>query len=297
MTVKKHYVPKLTGRYVNVYKPQPDVYTLPSATSADGLFSYIQGETYQDWRVNDHTFARDENGRWHCFGITRPWVTGDAGHNGEGLCFHAVAPEGAFKNVLNFQSWKDMPKINTADCGWAPAVIKIADKYIMAGSHLGCAASTDLENWTEQKPIAAAADGARDPYILFWDNTYYLYRCAGNSINLITSADFVNWSEAVTVFKPEKASFQVESPVVVPYKGLFYLFWTLWDQGDFSTYGYCPRSYVYCSPCPDDFSNATFLTEFFAHAPEVIRNDEGEWFISSADYPHRGINIAPFEWH
>jgi hypothetical protein len=294
-TLRSPRIPTVTGRFVNIYKPQPDVYTLPTASSSDGDISYTQGVTYSDWRTNDHTFIKDDHGRWHCFGITRPWVSGDNGHAGEGLCFHAVAPEGSFARAITFQSWRDLPKIAVGDCGWAPASVRIGQEYSLVGSHLGRATSRDLLAWTDQGRMDVKG-GDRDPYILFWDNVYYFLRCDGNGINLVTSADFIHWSDPVTIFRPEKASHQTESPVLVPYDGLFYLFWTLWDTADKTTSGYCPRSFAHCSASPLDFHGKPPVAEFTVHAPEIIQDEGGEWFISSADHPHRGVSVAPLAW-
>ena len=291
----KHPVPRVTGRFVNIYKPQADVYSLPTVSSPDGDISYTQGVSYPDWRTNDHTFLKDGKGRWHCFGITKPWIPGDNGHSGEGLCFHAVAPEGNFDQTLKFQSWSDMPKISVGDCGWAPASVKIGQEYSLVGSHLGVASSMDLIKWTD-KGVLNIKGGDRDPYILFWDNLHYLLRCDGNGVNLVTSPDFVNWSDPLVIFKPEKESHQTESPVLIPYGGLFYLFWTLWDTDDKTTSGYCPRSYAYCSDSPFDFHGRPPIAEFTVHAPEIIQAEDGHWFMSSADHPHRGVSVAPLEF-
>ncbi|MDA3925379.1 MAG: hypothetical protein PF904_11845 [Kiritimatiellae bacterium] len=32
------------------------------------------------------------------------------------------------------------------------------------------------------------------------------------------------------------------------------------------------------------------------HAPEIIQDERGQWFISSADHPHRGVSVAPLVW-
>ena len=288
-------IPKVTGAFVNIYKPQADVYTLPTVTLPEGSITYTQGKTYPDWRTNDHTFIKDSNSRWHCFGITKPWVSGDNGHSGEGLCFHAVAPEGTFTQAATFQSWRDLPKIHVGDCGWAPASVKIGQDYSLVGSRLGRATSTDLLTWTDRGRLTAKG-GNRDPYILFWDKTYYLLRCDGNGISLITSSDFLNWSDPITVYKPKKESYQTESPVLIPYGGLFYLFWTLWDSADKTTSGYCPRSYVHCSGSPTDYHDRPVIAEFTVHAPEIIQDEGGQWFISSADHPHRGVSVAPLAW-
>lgn len=289
-------VPGVTGRWINIYKPQPDIYTLPTVIAPDGDISYIQGETYPDWRTNDHTFIRDDGGRWHCFGITRPWTAGDNSHAGEGLCFHAIAPEGTFAQAATFQSWRDLPKISVGDCGWAPAAIKIGQEYCLIGSHLGRVASVDLMSWTDQGIMNVKGGDDRDPYTMYWNGTYYLLRCNGNGINLVTSKDFLNWSDPRVIFKPEKESYQTESPVIIPYEGLFYLFWTLWDTEDKTTSGYCPRTYVYCSESPEDFHGRPQVTELTVHAPEIIRDESGQWFISSADFPHRGVSVIPLVW-
>jgi hypothetical protein len=288
-------IPKVAGPFINIYKPQADLYALPTVKTPDGNFTYTQGETYPDWRVNDHTFLKDGQNRWHCFGITRPWNSGDNGHSGEGLCFHAVAPVGTFAQALRFQSWRDLPKIHAGDCGWAPTGVKIGQEYSLIGSHLGRTTSPDLLTWTDQGQLKASGNH-RDPNILFWDHTYYLLRCAGNGISLVTSTDFIHWSDPVLIYQPDKTSYQTESPFVVPFDGVFYLFWTLWDTADQTTYGYCPRTFVVCSESLTDFRGQPIRAEFTVHAPEIIQDEGGQWFMSSADHPHRGISVAPLVW-
>jgi hypothetical protein len=288
-------IPRVAAAFVNIYKPQADVFTLPTVRSSDGNHTYVQGTTYPDWRTNDHTFIKDSRNRWHCFGITRPWITGDNGHCGEGLCFHAVAPEGTFSQAVRFQSWRDEPKIHVGDCGWAPMAVKIGPEYSLIGSQLGRASSTDLYAWTDKGKLNVKGKG-RDTNILLWNNTYYLLRCAGNGISLVTSEDFIRWTDPVIIYKPQKESYQTESPFLVPYEGLFYLFWTLWDMADKTTSGYCPRTYVHCSESPLDFHGKPVLAEYTVHAPEIIQDEDGQWFMSTADHPHRGISVAPLVW-
>ena len=294
-SIRQPRIPRVAARFVNIYKPGPDVFTLPTVTTRDGNHTYVQGTTYPDWRTNDHTFIKDDNGRWHCFGITRPWVSGDNGHTGEGLCFHAVAPEGTFAQAVRFQSWHDLPKIHVGDCGWAPMAIKIGGEYSLIGSQLGRATSTDLRTWTDKGRLDAKGKG-RDTNILLWNNTYYLLRCAGNGISLVTSPDFIHWTAPVIIYKPAKESYETESPFLVHYEGLFYLFWTLWDTADPTTGGYCPRTYVHCSESPADFLGKPVLAEYTVHAPEIIQDEGGQWFMSTTDHPHRGISVAPLVW-
>lgn len=288
-------VPRVADRFVNVYRPGPDTYVLPTATTPDGNITYTQGTVYPEWRTNDHTFIKGPDGRWHCFGITKPWISGDNGHTGEGLCFHAVAPVGTFAEAVAFQAWQDLPKIQVGDCGWAPAVCKVDDQYLLVGSHMGCASSPDLHTWEDRGKLAVKG-GNRDPYILVLDGRYVMLRCDNNGINAVVSDDFRSWSDPVRIYEPEVETYHTESPVLIPYAGLFYLFWTLWDTADPSTAGFCPRTYVHCSESPLDFLGCPILTEITAHAPEIIQSEDGQWFISTTDHPYRGIGIAPLIW-
>jgi hypothetical protein len=120
----------------------------------------------------DDTFIKDHNNRWHCFGITKPWMSGDNSHAGEGLCFHALAPEtpnGTFAETAEFQSWLDRPKIAEGGVGWAPTAIRIDSQYNLIGSGLDRMVSDDLESWTYAGkldiPIEGVGGSVRDPHI------------------------------------------------------------------------------------------------------------------------------------
>jgi len=295
----------VTDHYVNIYKPQEDVFTLPTVQvrgRGQCTFTYEQGTSYPDWRTNDHTFIKDHNNRWHCFGITKPWMSGDNSHAGEGLCFHALAPEtenGTFGEAVKIQSWKDLPKISEGGVGWAPSSIKIGSQYSLIGSQLDRMVSDDLENWTYagklDVPIEGVGGSVRDPQVSVIDGVYHMVICCCDKVGLSTSEDFVTWTDMTVIFKPENDEWRTESPFLVPYDGRYYLFWTLWDTGDLSGYGYPTRSFVQCSEDLWDF-NGEPIIEFSAHAPNVIQDEGGSWFVSTTDYPHRGISVAPLEW-
>ena len=84
-----------------------------------------------------------------------------------------------------------------------------------------------------------------------------------------------------------------ESPMIIERRGWFYLFWTLYD-GDNGSYD--NRTFVYVSRTPYDFSAAEEVGMLLTHAPELIQDEEGGWFITSAEWPRRGVSIAPLEW-
>ncbi len=294
-------ISEIVGDYVLIYKPQPDIYT------GKDTKHYKAGETYTNWQPNDHTFIKGPDNRWHCFGITRPNDVKDDGiHEGEGLCFHAVAPLGELQQALRPKSWMDWPKLSISGCGWAPYAIKIGSAYSVISSNKGHAESTDLYTWKDKGKLSIKG-GDRDPDIMYWNGTYYLVRCNNRSVTLVTSRDFVNWSEPVDIFTAPEASWNCESPTLMRHNDTFYLFWCLWDSAgsgaelpalydghDPSTYDY--RTYVYASDTPTNFHNRSPVTELKAHAPEIVQDEKGDYFISSADYPQRGINLARLVW-
>jgi beta-fructofuranosidase len=86
---------------------------------------------------------------------------------------------------------------------------------------------------------------------------------------------------------------------LIRYNNTFYLFvcgWDgNWDQKE--TQGaYQHITYVYQSDDPLHFTPENLITTLDAHAPEVFQDEDGNWFISSAEWPHRGISIAPLSW-
>lgn len=111
-------------------------------------------------------------------------------------------------------------------------------------------------------------------------------------------------NEGVCVFDVDKELFtQIRNTARIKRNDTFYLFWCLWDSagsGDKlpalydghnpSTYDY--RTYVYASNTPTNFNNRAPVAELLAHAPEIIQDEEDDFFISSADYPNSGINLA-----
>jgi hypothetical protein len=38
------------------------------------------------------------------------------------------------------------------------------------------------------------------------------------------------------------------------------------------------------------------VAELQAHAPEIFHDEVGDWYISSVEWPHRGVSIAPLTW-
>lgn len=293
-------VPEISTDYVFIYNPQPDVYNGKS------------GKIYEKWRINDHTFAKGPKGCWHCFGITRPDEELDEQAHASGLgTFHARAPFGTLENAFKPEIWIDQPKFDVAGSAWAPYCIKIGDTYNLLSSTRGRATSKDLYGWKDSGKLriknGSAGKDTRDPNVLFWNGTYYLVRCDNSTVSLVTSTDFENWSDPVDIFTAPKESWQCESPTLLRYDDKFYLFWCQWDSSpDREQFpalykGHTPwshdwRTFVYVSDTPDNFNGREPIAQLKAHAPEIIKDENGNYFISSADYPNVGISLAKLKW-
>ena len=292
-------IPKIKGEYVNVYKPAGDVFPGPS------VGSLVAGQRYEEWVPNDHCFFQDESGRWHCFGITHPLTDLQDVHLGEHLSFHAIAPRGSLKDALREGTWQDLPKVlppnerpGEIPAHHAPYIVQHDDLYYMVygPTPIRSAVSKDLLGWTPRGPLRNAPEG-RDPCILFWDGTYYLVVCGVRDVRIATSEDFENWTQHAPILTMQ-AGVDPESPSLVHYDDTFYLFvcgWNgIWDQQQLQG-AYQHVTYVYRSDDPFQFDRDPVAT-LDAHAPEIVQDQEGDWYISSVEWPHRGVSMARLAW-
>lgn len=285
------HIPSLAGPYRHIYAPLGDTFAGPDGPSLK------TGQYYADWVPNDHTFVRARDGRWHAFGITGP--DSPHIHEAEWQAFHIVSPGVDFDTE---QRWEERPKVlcpaerpSERKELWAPFVIECGGLYHMFYGPLEMrrAVSEDLVKWEPRGPVFAQDGHARDPWVHVVDGEYHMIYMAGDSVYLRRSADCVTWSpDPVKVFSTHRKG-APESPVVVAHEGLFHLFWTIHD----GTHGnYDHRTYVMCSERPDRFEDTKPICMLDAHAPELVRLDDGRWFISSVEWPKRGVSIAPLTW-
>ena len=298
---KECLVPVIASDYVNIYDPKGDIFPGPDTNDLKA------GKYYSIWQPNDHCFVKGPDKHWHAFGITHPapGAGEKANHNGEYVSFHAISPGKTFVRSLQQSSWIDKPKVLPPDQrpgesneNHSPTIVKQGNLFQMIYGPIPfrMAVSRDLYDWKPQGPIHIDEKYGRDPSLMVWKNTYYLVYCAGNVIKASTSKDLLNWTEPVEIFKGEIATYQCESPTLIRNDGRFYLFWCLWDTAGKNNNGYDARSFVYCSNNPLDFHGQPLVTELATHAPEIFKGEDKQWYISSAQYPQRGINIARLSW-
>jgi beta-fructofuranosidase len=293
--------PRIGGPYVHVYAPGPDIFPGPDSEHFEA------GRSYAEWVPNDHAILKGADGRWHALGITHPKPPADAQgvHEAEWLLFHAVSPEGRLKEQLREGAWRDAPKVlapadrpgEVREC-YAPSIVQKDGIYHMfyGPNPLRMAASGDLYTWKPTGALFNQKGGVRDPCVVCHGGRYVVYYVTGRSVLARTSPDLRAWNgEPVEVFRMRRGG-EPESPTVVERDGQFYLFWCLWDAADKVNGSYDNRTFVFRSGDPLDFHAAPCVAQLQAHAPEIFRDEDGDWFLSSVEWPKRGVSIAPLIW-
>ena len=293
-------IPVQVGEWVNVYRPAGDVFAGPAAGPLEA------GKRYDEWGVNDHCFVRDAQGRWHVFGITHPYSGLEEVHAGEYQSFHALAPVGAMKDVLREGTWIDQPKVlppserpGEIQENHAPAIVRVGDEYrmIYGPAPLRLATSADLVTWTPRGPLANSII-TRDPNLFLWSGAWHVLTCGVGDVRMAVLEDFKACGESRAILTT-KPGVDPESPTLLARDGTFYLFvcdWDgVWDRTTLAgAYQHITR--VYQSDDPFHFDLSREIARLDAHAPEIFQGEDGSWYISSAEWPQRGVSIAPLEW-
>lgn len=294
-------VPRISGDFVPVYRPAGDVFAGPDSPS------FKAGQFYSEWVPNDFAIIKGADGCWHAIGITHPLPPSTAKnvHEAEWQFFHAVSPPGELKEHLQAGAWHDAKKILTPadrageikEC-YAPFICADAGifRMIYGPTALRMAVSTNLYDWTPTGALFVADHGARDPGIIKFNGQYLLYYTTKNTVMARTSTDLLHWStNSVEIFHMRRGGVP-ESPTIVGKDGQFYLFWCIWDDRDIVNGNYDNRTFVFRASSPFGFNQAPCVAELRAHAPEIFRDEDGDWFIASVEWPQRGVSIARLVW-
>jgi beta-fructofuranosidase len=300
------FVPKQSQEFVWIYQPAGDNFFGPDT-------EYLkEGQWYDEWVPNDHTFVKDEEGTWHIIGITHPLVESDplmAGiHDGEYASFHAISTATGLKEAFKENHFSDLPKIlppkdrpGEIFANTAPYIVKKDGLYHMVygPDPIRLAVSSDLSEWEPQGNLFSETDGARDPSLLFHNGKYYMVYCSVKSVRLRESNDLIHWSEPETIFT--SAVFDPESPSLIYFNNSFYLFlcaWDgVWDQKEIEG-AYQHKTYVLHSEDLLNFGVDTekLITTLDSHAPEIFQDEDGQWYISSVEWPNRGVSVDKIKW-
>ncbi len=299
-------IPKQANEYVRIYKADGDYFFGPDTPELK------EGKWYEEWVPNDHTFVKGDDGKWHIFGITHPLVETkplkQGIHQGEYASFHAISRATTFKETIKENHYNDLSKILTPQdrpgeipANHAPFIVKKDGLYQMVYGHspMRLAVSSNLFDWIPKGELFSDKDGARDPNLLLHDGTYYLTYCSIKSVRMVSSKDLINWSEPKTILKTNK--FDPESPSLLFHNNTFYLFVCAWedDWDEKEIQGaYTSKAYVYNSEDLSDFGTdqEKEITVLNSHAPEIFQGEDGQWYISSVEWPYRGVSIDKLEW-
>ncbi len=278
--------PVSVGRFEEIYDPE-------------------KGGT-ERWCLNDHCFAKGPDGLWHMFGITHIKPFNHAVDPGTNLA-HATA------RTLLQVGWHKESFVLTADPDrydehllWAPHIVLFDGVYhlfVCVGAREGYAyaihryTSRDLWAWerTSQNPVLVDSVEARDPMVIFDGERWILYYTATEDpagghfvVAAATSSDLITWSERQVVFThAREGGFggPTESPFVVRRGTRYYLFITDDDT-----------VHVYASGDPLHWTPGDHVYAYTGHACEIVRDEEGAWFISHVGWEQDGLKLAPLTW-
>jgi hypothetical protein len=287
-------------------------FTAPVSQVTDSTYTKIYDASRNGvaYYINDHCFIRDGSGTWHLFGITD---TEPPHSGGEQTFAHATAP------TLN-GPWTRQPDALTASAAygetylWAPHVVQSGGVYYMfyagggsdsTNTAINLATSTDLFNWTRrpQGPLFRDGNLARDPMVVRVGTQWVMYYTATDPVsggtNLVayrTSSDLVNWSSRYVAFAGPATSGMgptTESPFVVPYNGAWYLFTGPRGTVDAANN---PGATVYRSTDPFHFNETDRVGHLRAHAPEIVQDTDGAWYVSHAGWGEGGVWLSRLNW-
>jgi beta-xylosidase len=275
-----------------------------------GKFTEIYDPTFggkEAWSINDHTFIRGPDKKWHVFGITHILPLDFFKDPGKQL-LHATA------DSLTQRPWHREAFAVVADAErygewllWAPHVIQHDGTYYMfvcVGNKSGhqykihLLTSKDLWHWDRapENPLLTDGFDARDPCVLRLEKEWVLYYTATSSpegghhiVACVISHDLRHWTGRRVVFThPREGTFggPTESPFVVRRGSSYYLF--ACDGGTIN---------VFLSKDPFHWEMTGQVGTIYAHASEVVRDVDGKWYISHAGWEKGGLALAPLIWH
>ena len=285
-------VPELVGDYVHIYQPGGETYR-----SVD--HPLFKTGTYCDtWVSNDFSIINDGN-TWHMIGITGPRLPKEIyrdefdrnpghGHGPELQLFHASADGKTFAEVFKRHSFSDLGNI-LSSCDrpgerpeiWAPYLVKRDDGFhlVYSPQRIRQRITTDFKTWAPADDLFVCnSDSARDL----------------NSVTM-TFTDFAlkNWSEEKVLYTSHFKNGDPESPFLIKKDGFYYLFWCIYDgrNGAFDN-----RTYVFAAKTLEELYDQAPLTMLPAHAPELVRDTNGDWYLLSAYYPNNGVSAVKLEF-
>jgi beta-fructofuranosidase len=252
--------------------------------------------------INDHAFVLGPEQTWHLLGITRdePGLVAKDEHE----FAHASSA------TLIDPMWANLPNAPSAAPAfgetllWVPYVIEQYGKYLMfygggggASYQIRLASSTDLATWLRE-PAALFVDGyeARDPFVLRVGAQWIIYYTATDLsgghhvVAYHTSADLSNWGERAIAYTDPATGTGAgpnEFPFVVARDEGYSLF--IGSSEDYLA------TRVFFSEDPRFFSAAP-IAAIQTHAAEIVRDVDGQEYISRTGWGQGGVFPSKLSW-
>ena len=318
--------PYISGEFVHIYQPVGDFFPGPDSVELRA------GSWYDHWVPNDHTLVKGRDDRWHLLGITHPATSHRAIHDGEWLLFHATSCSGMKLSDLKLHTFRDEKKVlppalrpSEPYSIHSPFIVDRCGKYVMVygpdpfryavsenlteWKPMGHFFSADLgrregegDSWTTDPVMIEkrVSDGVVDRDPMMFEHlgvTYMVYCSKRNTVDITSTTDYILWSKPTTLLYCAE-DHHPESPTLVFYEGYYYLFTCFWVNNPAGKLEpYSKRTMVYASSDLVHFAeSAKLVAELPVHAPELVRDECGAWFITSAEHPFRGVSLARMAW-
>ena len=295
--------PYIDGEYIRIYNPAEDVYRGVETKN------FKTGEKYSEWITNDFSVIKDGD-IFHMVGITHPKVPnfidafnyGDDVHEAEFQLFHAYAKGENFKDVFFEESFTELGKIlypqsrpGEGNEIWAPALIKKDGKFhvIYSPKKIRMASSSDFENWEIKELFECQSPVARDPFVYFEDGEYYIIYTESKLLKYRKTRDFETFSDEEILQETLFADTESESPFLMKKDGIYYLFWSIWNGKNGC---YDDRTMVFASETLEGLRNTAPITMLRAHAPEIVRDNDGTYYLLSVFSPRNGVCAVKLGW-
>ena len=304
--------PFAVGEFRKVYEPGP---------------RDASGKPPRGWHLNDHTFIRGDDGVWHLFAIawTDPGVKPSPT---SAFLEHATSPAltGPRARWERRESVMALHGDRFETVMWAPHVVRDGGRYHMFVATGGLdqtrwgitrATSADLTTWARAgtEPIFRDGFQARDPMVIWQPEAkvWVLYYTATERpdrgrhvVAYRTSPDLTTWGDRRIAYadKHEGTAFgPTESPFVVRRGDTYYLLIgprpyqgpPPAGESQHTQPGYVGTD-VFASRDWRTWTDADLVGHIRAHAPELVEEADGSWFVSTCGVGQGGLSIAPFQW-
>lgn len=251
---------------------------------------------YKTPYLNDHSIIYNSvEKKWHLYGIA----------SNQTSFIHLTA------DSLTQEGWVKVGLYTDGGAQiWAPHIIYHDSLYHMFYTKIAIpreihhVVSSDLYSWSKSTgPVLASANEYnknlknKDPMVFRnEEKKQWVMYCSMMKddihwvVGYSTSSDLYNWSEPQICFDENTDSPGVESPFVVKYGDYYYLFLSArpWPRGG---------EEIFRSLSPYAWNAKDIVKRIDPwHAAEVVRDLNGDWYLSLSVAFEKDLKIAPFFW-